>query len=331
MKRREGYILFIDESGKSNLFDDDGHFLLSAVIIDRDLQVALSNYMVSLKHKSGISPDENVHAFDLFEAERLKVRDKKGRIVKNKDGSVRHKHMPFPRVSTFFDRFASLIEGADISCLVFRMDKTFFKREVEKVLKKKGGKRQILTRYLKRHNLSDFLYEALTRKMIFEFGRFLKKTDSSGEVIAESRREEDETVLRAFLSATNESTFGDKSNCKNWARDSLQKIHSLTFQTKKGLSFGLEVADLFGWTHLNHRYGMRFPASSQAKKRRVEKRLERINKLMKQVYRKEPEDITRSKLNTLARDRVSAFTEALEGYKVASVSAGTPPGNPGGP
>lgn len=331
MKRRANYLLFIDESGKSNLFDADGHFLLSAIIIDKDLHIALSHYMISLKDKSGISPDENIHAFDLFESERLKVRDRHGRVVKDKNGSLKHRHIPFGRVDTFFKRLSSLIEGADIMCLILRMDKGSFKKSLDETLQAKGGDSTKLARYLKRRNLSDFLYESLTRKMILEFGRFLEEVDAAGEVVAESRREEDETVLRAFISATNESTFKNESRCSIWARNSLRRIHSLTFQTKKGLSFGLEIADLFGWVHLNRQYGIKFPIKSQAQNRRVAARLEKVDEMMKNLYKKKPEDITRSKLNTVARDRVSAFTEALKEYKVSSVSAGTPPGNPGGP
>ncbi len=69
MERKDRYILFIDESGKSKFSDIGSHFLLSGLIINRDLHTALSHYMISLKEKSDIPTDENIHAFDLFENE----------------------------------------------------------------------------------------------------------------------------------------------------------------------------------------------------------------------------------------------------------------------
>ena len=70
MARSENYILLIDESGKSKLSDHGEHFLLSCIIINKDLHSALSNYMVSLKERSGVPTDDNIHAFNLFEDEK---------------------------------------------------------------------------------------------------------------------------------------------------------------------------------------------------------------------------------------------------------------------
>ena len=114
MQRQNNYILFIDESGKSQLSDDHAGFLLSGLILDKDLHAALSSYMVSLKEKSGIPTDENIHAFDLFEGEREKTYDTAGKPLKNKDGTRRHKRIPFTRIDTFLKRLAGLIEGAEI-------------------------------------------------------------------------------------------------------------------------------------------------------------------------------------------------------------------------
>ncbi len=317
MRKSGNYILFIDESGKSKLSDDDGYFLLSAVIINKDLHSALSSYMISLKEKSGISPEENIHAFDLFENE--KVRDTTGKKISH------------TKISTFFDRLSSLIEGADMQSLIFRVDKTPFKEMINRAVRRKGGTYRALINYLKRTDLHDFLYEALTRKVILEFGRFLEEEDAYGEVMAESRRQDDEAVLRAFISATHQSTFEEESRCRAWAKSSFRRIYSLTFQNKKGLSFGLEIADLFGWAHLNKQYGRKYPIPSRAKIARINKRLDSVDEMMKTLYRNNPENMTRAKLNTVAKDRVSEFTEKLKEYRSASVPSGTPPGNPGGP
>jgi hypothetical protein len=331
MKSPRDYILFIDESGKSKLSDETDNFLLSGLIVDQDLHAALSGYMVSLKDKSKIPIDENIHAFDIFEGERRRIVDEDGRIVKNRDGTNKHKHIPFSSIAIFFKRLSSLIEGADMHSFILRQNKTKFNEMIVKTAQDNNVTSKPVFNYLGRKQLNDFLYEALARKMILEFGHFLELQNGHGQVIAESRRQEDEAVLRAFIAATHESTYMASSQYKSWAKSSFKRIHSLTFQNKKGLSFGLEIADLFGWAHFNKKYGRSFPIDSAAKNRRVENRLEKVDKMMKFLYKKNPEDITDKKLQRIAPDKVSEFTEALRAFRSRSVLSGTTPGNPGGP
>lgn len=296
------YILFIDESGKSEFSDNSDNFLLCGIILDRNLHSALSNYMVSLKNKSDISISENIHAFDLFEDEFEAERFKKNRI-------------PCDKIKIFFERLMRITEGVDMYCLIFRINKEPYLKSIKKVAEKKNSTERAVIRYLRRNNLHDFLYESLARRMILEFGHFLETTDAQGEIVAESRRQGDEAVLRAFLTATQCSTFSEDSKYRTWSVNSFKRIHSLTFQNKKGLSFGLEIADLFGWAHFNSQYGRRYPLKSNTKKVRVERRLLRVNKIMPSFYRKKPEDISRIKLKTIAEDRVSEFTKKLNDYK----------------
>lgn len=323
MKKSENYILFIDESGKSKLSDHGEHFLLSCIIINKDLHSALSSYMVSLKEKSDIPIDGNIHAFALFEDERIAMRDEKNKRIK--------KRIPYAKIDSFFNKLSPLIEGVDMRYFIFRINKTFYNNLIKKVAKRKLSTERAVVSYLQRRNLDDFLYESLARKVILEFGRFLEKEDAQGEVMAESRREDDKAVLQAFIAATRGSTFGEESHYRSWANSSLKHIHSLTLQNKKGLSFGLEIADLFAWTHLNVTYGRLYPLNSQAKTKRVNFRLKTINRIMQTISRNKPEDITRSKLNTIAGDRISEFTKALKEYRAPLVSSGTPPGIPGEP
>lgn len=152
--------------------------------------------------------------------------------------------------------------------------------------------------------------------MILEFGHFLEKEDAQGEVIAESRWQDDDAVLRAFVSATNESTYQRRTRYKSWARSSFKRIHSLTFQNKKGLSFGLEIADLFGWAHFNKEFGIKHPVRTIQQKQRIENRISKIDTKLRNLYKKnKPELITRSKISYIASDRVSKFTKALKEYR----------------
>lgn len=299
MAKSDNYILFIDESGKSKLSDQGDHFLLCGLIINKDLHSALSSYMVSLKNKSDIPTDENIHAFDLFENEKVK--------------GNHHKQL---HIDTFYKRLCMLVQGADLRCVIVRVKKDDYKKLIEKKARKLKISEKRITNLLKKNDLHDFLYEALARKLILEFGRFLEQEDAYGEVVAESRRQDDDAVLRAFVDSTQPSKFKDGTVYHLWAGQSFKRIYSLIFQNKKGLSFGLEVADLFAWAHFNKHYGKTRSFRSAAKNRRVDTRLSKVNEIMKETLMKNNvEDITKTKLNSVAGDRVSKFTEVMAGLK----------------
>ena len=299
MTKSNEYILFIDESGKSSFSDIGDTFLLSAVIINKDLHSALSSYMVSLKEKAGIPVNENIHAFELFEKEEIKA----GKVS-------------YSKVNTFFSRLSSLIEGAEIKAFVFVVDKTYYKSLITREATKKTTTEKALISFLKKNRVNDFLYEALTRKAILEFGHFLEQEGGSGEVMAESRRQDDEAVLNAFICATRDSTFVNPSRYRTWAKSSFERIHSLKFQNKKGLSFGLEIADLFGWAHFNTIKGRSYPITSKAQIKRVTGRISTTSKILNSVINAKIEQLTKAKIDGLAKDRVSEFTKTLVSYKV---------------
>ncbi len=292
------YILFIDESGKSKLSDEAGrYFLLSGVIIDSNLHQALSNYMVSLKVKCNIPPDQNVHAFDIFENEKLKHT---GRI---KVGVV----------DKFFSRLLSLAHGADMHPIILRIDKKVFQDKLKKTAKRCNVSEKRVYKALMKESLHDFLYEAAARKMILEFGHFLEGKNAVGEIIAESRRLDDAATLRAFVDATSSSKFRDGTNYRLWSEYSFRRIHSLTFQNKKGLSFGLEMADMFAWADYNSTWGIAREYTSQQKIGRIKRRITQVNSLRSEItFKNSLENLTTSKINTVAGDRVSELSKFLD-------------------
>lgn len=293
------YILFVDESGKSKISDEGDHFLLCGLIINKDLHAALSSYMVSLKDKSLIPPNENIHAFDLLEKEQV--------------NGCRH---TLSHINTFFDRLCTLVQGADIKCIIARVDKREYKQMVTRHATRIGSTDRAIMNILKRNDLHDILYEALARKLFLEFGHFLEQEDAHGEVVAESRRWDDDAVLRAFIDSTQTSRFEDGSTYHLWASQAFKRIYSLTFQNKKGLSFGLEAADLFAWAHFNKHYGKARTFPSVAKNTRIDTRIDKVNKITKETLIKgKVEDITKTKLTRVAKDRVSKFTETLRNLK----------------
>lgn len=299
MAKTDNYILFIDESGKSKLSDQGDHFLLCGLIINKDLHSALSSYMVSLKEKSGIPTDENIHAFDLFENEKVKGN-----------------HHKFIHIDTFLKRLCMLVQGLDLKCIIVRIKKDDYKKLITKRAKRLNMSERTITNILKKNDLHDFLYEALARKLILEFGHFLEQEDAHGEVVAESRRQDDDAVLRAFIDSTQTSKFKEGTTYHLWSRQSFKRIYSLVFQNKKGLSFGLEIADLFAWAHFNTHHGKARTFKSVAKNKRIDSRLHKVNETMKETLMKNKvEDISNIKLKNLAGDRVSKFTELLRSLK----------------
>jgi hypothetical protein len=205
----DNYILFIDESGKSKLSDETGRcFLLSGVIIDSNLHKALSNYIVSLKGKCGIPVDQNIHAFDLFENEKLKS----------------NARIKIEAVNRLFDRLISLSHGTDMHAVVLRVDKKTYRDQIERCSQKHNVKFKRVYNELKKKDLHDVLYEVAVRKMILEFGYFLEQRKATGEVIAESRRWDDEATLRAFVDSTNTSRYTEGTVYKTWSQYSFSRI-----------------------------------------------------------------------------------------------------------
>lgn len=301
MKRRsQNYILFIDESGKSKLSDTtgNGRFILSGVIMDKNLHLALSDYMISMKEKHALSTYENLHAFDLFENEKAKRGEK----------------LKVGQIEDFFLKFHNLIQGVEMYSILLRIDKRNFQKQISKKARQLNVKEERLGKELRKQDLHDFLYESLARKMILEFGHFLSEKDAFGEVVAESRRQDDDAILRAFIAATGASKYQEGTLYNAWSKQSFEHIHSLTFQNKKGLSFGLEVADLFSWGHFNSHYGLSRPYK-KAKNNRISNRLKLVETNIKSFLLKgKCEDITKAKLETVAGDRVSRFTKFLENF-----------------
>lgn len=331
MDTRRDYLLFIDESGKSSLSDRGENFLLTGLILDKELHAALCYFMLSLKTKASIPPTENLHAYNIFEDEKLLRRDSFGRVLKDGNGNLLKKRLPYSKLDSLFERLVNVIDGTEMRCFIYRLNKEAYLNRVDRAQLREKASEKAINKYLNDRGLNDFLYGVLTRKLILRFGHFLEQNDAYGEVIAESRRNGDSVVLDAFLDATHDKNFIDTPRFEHWSKCSHARIHGLTFQTKRGLSFGLEVADLFSWAHFNEKYGSRWPTNiSDAKKRRVTNRISTVAKLLRTIS-SSIEDMSESSVRRVAYDRVSKFIDDLSNFRNRPSSLGTPPGNPGGP
>lgn len=302
LNSRTDYTLFLDESGKTSFSDDTGEerFLLCGMILNKTLHEALSHYMITLKEKSGIPADSNIHAFDLFEKEEIY----NGRITTEK-------------VDEFFNRFTHLIEGTEYKTLIVEVDKTIYKERIMRKARRYNVSCKPVLKHLKKAHINDFLYECLAKKMILEFSNFLEKNDACGDVVAESRRWADSSVLKGFNDSTDSKKFRENSQYERWSKSGFARIIGITFENKKGLSFGLEASDFFAWSYFNTNYFYR-TQNSAAKNRRVESRFTRGINLLEAAYlnTKMPELLTPTKLKNIAADRVSLFSEELSKFSI---------------
>lgn len=293
----KNYILFIDEAGKSKLSDIGDNFLLCGVVLNKSLHTALSSYMISLKKKNGIPSLTNVHAFDLFESEKL---------IANK---IKKK-----QIDNFFEHFTHLITGSELQCFLYETSKAPFLSRVKKVAKSEKTTERAVNHYLVRNGVHDILYEILTAKIILDFGKFLEDRDAQGEVLVESRRQDDGAVMRGFMMATEGSNYRDNHYCEIHAKSSFERITTLSFQNKKGLSFGLEVADLFAWAECNNPSLIR-SYKSRAKEERIKKRVKETIKIITQNKIKRPKRVNLSKTSIVGGSRVSKFINLLREYR----------------
>lgn len=308
MLASDRYILFIDESGKSKLSDEGDYILLCGLIINKDLHTAVSNYMISLKRNSDISTEQNLHAFDIFEDE--------FRLLRRKNPSKNEYRITHSKISTLFERIYNLIDGTEMKYLIVTLDKKIYQDKIKRAARKQNVSKQVLIDKLKKSNMNDFLYQGMTQKLILEFAHFLDENNAQGEVVAESRRNGDAEVLNAFLGATQSSNYEEGTIYRSWSMKAHNLIHRLTFENKKGLSFGLEIADLFAWSHYNNTFGRKIIDSySDAKNRRIDNRLVAVRDFMRKnkcMLKNGEEKMTETKFNTVAKNKVSEFTKILE-------------------
>lgn len=294
---KKQYILFIDESGKSKLSDIGDRFLLSAVIIERDLHYALSSFMISLKCKNNIPSGVNIHAYHLFEKEEVK-----NVKLKNKE------------IDYFFEHFIHLVRGTEMKCILYEADKKTFVDKIRKKAKSVNVTEKAITKYLQSKRDHDILYEILTARIIMQFGKFLEEENATGEILVESRRQDDGAVLDGFMLATEQSKYLKNKNYKSYSNSSFNRITTLSFQNKKGLSFGLELADLFAWAKWNSSDLQKKP-KSKAKEMRIKNKIKEVVSILANHKIKVPEKISVNTTSAVGGFRVSEFIKSLKDYK----------------
>lgn len=297
---KKEYVLFLDESGKSELKDaKHQHFLLSYIIMEKELHESASNIMISSKRKANMPQSVNIHAFDYFENEKF-----------------RNDPLNIKDLEVFYKNLVSLIYSVEYSGGCYIVDKSEIKKKVDKIAKKYNTSDKVIYNYLKGHGHSDILYQLLSAKIFMDFAQFLEKNDAYGEIIIESRRGQDKCVHDAYLLATENNKYNLSKKYSSLSQSAFDRISTLTFQNKKGESFGLEMADLFAWSMWNKDGIKRVIKIPKSKEKRILGRLNQAKDLIKRhkVYKYKEIKITiRSKL---FKSEISKFINCLNYFGI---------------
>ena len=218
------YNLYIDESGVANLCDyQSKFFILSAVAIEEGSVKELAAYFSYIKKRYGLPNDKNLHAVGLFE-------DKKSDF-----------YLSASKCRNFCKSVAEFIETSPFAISTSCLDKNILRT----ILKMPD---RYEFRGSKDHGEDkDIGYEVLARKIFLGFAQFLRANKSHGAIIAESRRGADYRLLKTFLYSQEPNQFNHNPRLQMYAKELRERVFSISFENKKGLNAGLEIADLISY------------------------------------------------------------------------------------
>lgn len=218
------YSLYIDESGVANLCDYQSRFfILSAVAIEEKIVKELAAYFSYIKKRYALPDENNLHAVGLFE-------DKKSDF-----------YLGAAKCKNFCKSVGEFIETSPFAISVSCLDKSIL-REILKMPDRyefRGSKDH--------GEDKDIGYEILARKIFLGYAQFLKKSKSYGSITAESRRGADHRLLKTFLYSQEPNQFNHNSRLQVYAKELRDRVFSMSFENKKGLNAGLEIADLISY------------------------------------------------------------------------------------
>ena len=277
--------MYMDESGRANLaHTDDKYFVLTGLIVEDKIDIELSTYFKHIKRRHGIDEDVSLHAYDMFE----NMND----------------HLYFndlTKCKSFNASIVEFVENAPFYIFVLYVDK----EEIRKKLKAPPG--YSFTGSKKHKEDKDFPYEILTRKLIFEFTKILKKEKAIGSIVAESRRSADNVVLGAYLDTQQPSLFDKNISLKKQSEDTKDRVHSICFAGKRSLKGGLELVDIISYLAYNHLKN-KFPG-----KRNDRKGLKGSwVKIKNKIGKKSPHQVKGAEISRLASDRIDEISKRVK-------------------
>jgi len=210
--------LFIDESGKSSLAEEENQpFILTGVILGDSEIPAVEGFFNYIKRKNGIDPDKPFHSYHIFEHPRTKISPTQAKVLSN--------------------TLAEYISLIPIEINVVVINKNEFKSALG--IKSKDdfkGTRE-------RKEMRQYPYRVMASYLFGWFGKELETSKSIGQIIADSRKASDHELLKT-LHLCKEGLIPYNIGYKEAVKD---KITAICFAEKGFLSGGLEITDLISY------------------------------------------------------------------------------------
>ena len=276
------YILYLDESGIANLAQyRDRYFIISTLMVEVNADSELSGYLKYLKRRHGFKESDSLHAFELFEEKKALAYLKDNKQCKK-----------------FTESIIEFIENAPFDIQTYVIDKDVLRKMLKapKGYKFKGSR--------KHSEDKDFPYEILTKKIIFDYARFLNKNKSMGLITAESRGNADSVVMRSFNDSQHKLQTDDSKTqkIKDYTRE---RIHSLCFSNKKSVRSGLELVDIIS-------YCANLELTGRIKKRDARGIKQMWEKIKKELPDKNFHIMTKKEIRGLSKDKIYKITDRIQ-------------------
>lgn len=225
------YNLYLDESGTAHINDyRDTFFVISGIVLEEQYDHDLTSYFTFLKRRYGIQESINFHAAEFFENR----------------GNATFNAIDNETASEFAHSLGEFIKTIPLKIIAHAVSKDAVR-----------GMLKIPEEYSqaqKKWNIPDrdIAYEIIIRKLMFEFTSHLISSDALGAIIAESRRESDQVMLQAYIESQEPFRFKEKPYYHEISDEARKRISSICLENKRGLTGGLEIADIC--SYLIYRY-----------------------------------------------------------------------------
>lgn len=226
---KEEKALFIDESGKVHYSHASKYFILSGCVLPTSHLQEVRNRGDRIIFKYWGS-SRSFHR-------KYKIKNNivfRAKQIFNCDGVFLILKDPKTKKIFWNDIYSQLISRLDITYFIVLVDKEAFKKSHPSLSEKESAKKMLFLSYT---------------KILDAFVKYLVKTNSSGEIIAESSSDQDQALVSSlsYMQKNSKTLFSSPYLVND-------KITSLSLVNKNENSIGAQVADLMAWTGANKFY-----------------------------------------------------------------------------
>jgi hypothetical protein len=210
--------LYLDESGKSSLKSIEDPFIITGTVINDKEISSIEGFFTYIKRKYQIDIDRPFHSYDIFENPQSKLSDK-----------------ALQSLAKSLSEFISLIP---VHVRVLEVDKMLFRKVIgiESNQDFKGDR--------KRKEMKDYPYRVMASILFGWFAQTLKRNNTIGQVVADSRRGADHQLLKTLNICKEGHIPYPNSKTAEQIND---HITAICFAEKNYLSGGLEITDLISY------------------------------------------------------------------------------------